>query len=67
MFRTGTQRDYFKLNRYTAEAIKEVDASLRVRHQAAASEWIEDFMDSCDRNKVPADLIATQCRLFLLR
>jgi xylan 1,4-beta-xylosidase len=59
-FWTGTQRDYFKLYRYTAEAIKKVDALLRVGGPATAkSEWIEDFMGFCDRNKVPADFITT--------
>ena len=59
-FWTGTQRDYFKLYRYTAEAIKRVDASLRVGGPATAkSEWIEDFVDFCERNKVPADFIST--------
>ena len=59
-FWTGTQRDYFKLYRYTAEAIKQVDASLRVGGPATAkSEWIEDFVDFCERNKVPADFIST--------
>lgn len=59
-FWTGTQRDYFKLYRYTAEAIKNVDASLRVGGPATArSEWIEDFVEFCERNKVPADFIST--------
>ena len=59
-FWTGTQRDYFKLYRYTVEAIKKVDGSLRVGGPATAkSEWIEDFVDFCDRNKVPADFITT--------
>ena len=59
-FWTGTQRDYFKLYRYTAEAIKKVDASLRVGGPATAkSEWIEEFVDFCERNKVPADFIST--------
>jgi xylan 1,4-beta-xylosidase len=59
-FWTGTQRDYFKLYRYTAEAIKQVDASLRVGGPATArSEWIEEFVDFCERNKVPADFIST--------
>lgn len=59
-FWTGTQRDYFKLYRYTAGAIKQVDASLRVGGPATAkSQWIEDFVDFCDRNKVPADFITT--------
>jgi xylan 1,4-beta-xylosidase len=59
-FWTGTQRDYFRLYRYTAEAIKKVDSSLRVGGPATAkSEWIEEFVDFCDRNKVPADFIST--------
>ena len=59
-FWTGSQRDYFKLYRYTAEAIKNVDASLPVGGPATAkSEWIEDFVEFCERNKVPADFITT--------
>ena len=59
-FWTGTQRDYFRLYRSTAEAIKKVDASLRVGGPATAkSEWIEEFVTFCDRNKVPADFIST--------
>jgi xylan 1,4-beta-xylosidase len=59
-FWTGTQRDYFKLYRYTAEAIKKIDASFRVGGPATAkSDWIETFVDFCERNKVPADFIST--------
>ena len=59
-FWTGTQHDYFKLYRYTAEAIKKVDASLRVGGPATAkSEWIEEFVDFCERKKIPADFIST--------
>jgi xylan 1,4-beta-xylosidase len=59
-FWTGTQRDYFKLYRYTAAAIKKVDASFHVGGPATAkSEWIEEFVDFCERNKVPADFIST--------
>jgi xylan 1,4-beta-xylosidase len=59
-FWSGTQRDYFKLYRYTVEAIKSIDKSLRVGGPATAkSEWIEDFVDFCERNKVPADFIST--------
>ncbi len=59
-FWTGTQSDYFRFYRYTAEAIKKVDASLRVGGPATAkSEWIEEFVDFCERNKVPADFIST--------
>ena len=59
-FWTGTQREYFKLYRYTAEAIKSVNSSLQVGGPATAkSEWIEEFVDFCDRNDVPADFIST--------
>ncbi len=59
-FWAGTQRDYFKLYRHTAEAIKKIDASLRVGGPATAkSEWIEDFVNFCDRNGVAADFITT--------
>ena len=59
-FWDGTQRDYFKLYRYTADAIKNVDASLKVGGPATAkNEWIEDFVNFCDRNEVPADFITT--------
>src|SRR5215213_6661277 len=59
-FWDGTQRDYFKLYRTTAEAIKNVDASFKVGGPATAkSEWIEDFVYFCERNKVPADFIST--------
>jgi xylan 1,4-beta-xylosidase len=59
-FWTGTRSDYFKLYRYTAEAIKSVDNSLRVGGPATArSEWITDFVEYCERYKVPADFIST--------
>jgi xylan 1,4-beta-xylosidase len=59
-FWDGTQRDYFKLYRHTAEAIKKIDASFRVGGPATAkSEWIAEFVDFCERNKVPADFIST--------
>jgi xylan 1,4-beta-xylosidase len=59
-FWTGTQHDYLKLYRYTAEAIKKVDKSLRVGGPATArSEWIEEFVDFCEGRKVPADFIST--------
>src|SRR5918994_1965725 len=59
-FWTGTQRDYFKLYRYTAEAIKSVDGSLRVGGPATAkSKWIDEFVDFCEHNHVPLDFIST--------
>jgi xylan 1,4-beta-xylosidase len=59
-FWRGTQRDYFRLYRQTAEAIKNVSASFNVGGPATAkSEWIEDFVDYCERNDVPADFVST--------
>ncbi len=59
-FWTGTQDDYFKLYRHTAEAIKQLDARLRVGGPATAkNEWIEEFINFCDKKKVPADFIST--------
>src|SRR5918999_1133751 len=59
-FWTGTQRDYFKLYRYTAEAVEQVDARLRVGGPAtAANEWVEEFLDFCERNSLPADFVST--------
>ena len=59
-FWTGTQGDYFKLYRYTAEAIKGVDAQLRVGGPATAkNEWVEEFLDFCEQNDLPADFVST--------
>lgn len=59
-FWTGTQGDYFKLYRYTAEAIKGVDAQLRVGGPATAkNEWVEAFLDFCEKNGLPADFVTT--------
>ena len=59
-FWAGSQRDYFKLYRYTAEAIKKISPSLRVGGPATAkSEWIEEFVDFCERNDVPTDFVST--------
>jgi xylan 1,4-beta-xylosidase len=59
-FWTGTQADYFKLYRFTAEAIKEVDDRLRVGGPATAkNEWIPEFLDFCEKNKLPVDFVST--------
>lgn len=59
-FWTGTQADYFKLYRYTAEAIKGVDAQLRVGGPATAkNEWVEEFLEFCETTGLPADFVTT--------
>ena len=59
-FWSGSQRDYFRLYRHTAEAVKNISPSLKVGGPATAkSEWIEEFVDFCERNDVPADFVST--------
>lgn len=59
-FWSGTQADYFKLYRYTVEAIKSIDADLRVGGPSSAkNEWIEEFLEFCEQNDLPADFITT--------
>jgi xylan 1,4-beta-xylosidase len=59
-FWTGTRRDYFKLYRVTAEAIKSVDPSLKVGGPATArDEWIEEFLEFCAAGHVPVDFVTT--------
>jgi xylan 1,4-beta-xylosidase len=59
-FWTGTRRDYFRLYRETVRAIKNIDAGLPVGGPATAhDEWIEEFVEFCDRQRLPADFIST--------
>jgi len=59
-FWTGTQADYFKLYAHTVRAIKDVDASLQVGGPATAkNEWVEEFLDFCEHNQLPADFVST--------
>ncbi len=59
-FGTGKQSDYFELYRYTAEAIKTVDARLQVGGPAtAANAWIDEFLAFCKSQSLPADFIST--------
>lgn len=59
-FWSGTQEDYFKLYAHTAQAIKTVDASLKVGGPATAmNDWVEELIDYCEKNDLPADFIST--------
>jgi xylan 1,4-beta-xylosidase len=59
-FWTGSQDDYFKLYRYTAQAIKGVDERLQVGGPATAkNEWITEFLDFCSTEQLPADFVST--------
>jgi xylan 1,4-beta-xylosidase len=59
-FGTGAQDDYFVLYRYSVEAIRSVDAALKVGGPATADNaWIVDFLDFCRSNALPVDFIST--------
>ena len=59
-FWTGTQQEYWALYRHTAEAIKSVDAALRVGGPATAQNaWLADFVEFCELARVPLDFVTT--------
>ena len=59
-FGDGKQDEYFELYRYTVEAIKGIDAGLRVGGPATAENaWVTDFIDFCTANGLPADFVST--------
>ncbi len=59
-FWAGTRQEYFELYRHTAEAIKGVDAGLRVGGPAtAANAWLPEFLDFCEQHGLPADFVST--------
>ncbi len=59
-FWTGTQKDYFKLYRITARALKRVDPLLKVGGPATAKNaWIPEFLEFCEKRKVPVDFVST--------
>jgi xylan 1,4-beta-xylosidase len=59
-FGDGKQDEYFELYRYTVEAIKGVDAGLRVGGPATAENaWVTDFIGFCTAKGLPADFVST--------
>ena len=59
-FWKGSQEDYFNLYQHACNAIKEVDDALKVGGPAtAANNWITDFRNFCNKNKVRYDFIST--------
>jgi xylan 1,4-beta-xylosidase len=59
-FFTGTRDEYFKLYRYTAKAVKEVNADYKVGGPATAgNQWIKEMIGFCSQNNVPIDFIST--------
>ena len=59
-FWTASRKEYFKLYRQTAEAIKKVDSNIPVGGPATAqNEWLDEFVEYCDREDLAADFIST--------
>ena len=59
-FFDGTQEEYFHLYEMTANAIKSVDAKLKVGGPATSNNaWIPEFRNFCEQNGVPYDFITT--------
>ncbi len=59
-FWTGSQEEYFKLYRYTVEAIKRVDPQLRVGGPVTANNaWIPEFLNYCETHDLPVDFVST--------
>lgn len=59
-FWSGTQQDYFKLYKYSAEAIKSVNNEYRVGGPGTAgAAWEPEMIDYCRKNNVPIDFIST--------
>ncbi len=59
-FWTGSQQDYFLLYQHAAMAVKAIDPELKVGGPATASNsWITEFIDYCNKHKIPFDFIST--------
>ena len=59
-FWAGTQEEYFKLYKYSAEAIKSVNKEYRVGGPATAgAAWEPEMIDFCMKNSVSLDFIST--------
>ncbi len=59
-FFDGSQEDYFKLYKATAEAIKEVAPELRVGGPATSENaWVNEMVSFCEETKTPLDFIST--------
>ena len=59
-FWTGTQEEYFKLYRYSVNAIKSVNNEYRVGGPATAgAAWEVDMINFCKENNLPLDFIST--------
>jgi xylan 1,4-beta-xylosidase len=59
-FWSGTKEDYFKLYKYSVNAIKSVNSGYRVGGPATAgAAWEPEMIDFCKKNSLPLDFIST--------
>jgi len=59
-FWAGTQQDYFKLYKYSVNAIKSVNKDYRVGGPATAgAAWEPEMIEFCQKNSLPLDFIST--------
>ena len=59
-FWSGTQAEYFKLYKYSANAVKSVNPAYRVGGPGTAgAAWEPEFIDFCAKNSIPVDFIST--------
>jgi xylan 1,4-beta-xylosidase len=59
-FWRGTREQYLRLYSATALTLKDVHPDIPVGGPASADNgWIDEFLDHCDRNDVPADFVST--------
>jgi xylan 1,4-beta-xylosidase len=59
-FWSGSQEEYFRLYKHTAQAIKGVNKEYRVGGPATAgAAWVPDMIDFCYKNSLPLDFIST--------
>lgn len=60
-WKDADEKEYFKLYKVTAKAIKEVNENLQVGGPAicgGADYWIEDFLNFCYEENVPVDFVS---------
>jgi len=59
-FWSSTQAEYFKLYKYSANAVKSVNPAYRVGGPGTAgAAWEPEMIDFCKKNNVPIDFIST--------
>jgi len=59
-FWAGTQDEYFKLYKFSVEAIKSVNAEFKVGGPATAgAAWVPETIEFCHTNNLPLDFIST--------